>query len=139
LYGVQEAFQGSLDVFLDCLVHGCIQSAHLRVQVFAQSNLLDKVFPHLLAAFVRSCAVGVTNGLCKEPALDLFDTGFTDSEEVLRLLAVGIGTVSLGELAEIAQGFFSDISPLYVRHLRLPDGQRPAPCTCHGLHGTSPA
>jgi hypothetical protein len=54
---------------------------------------------------VCSCAVGVTNGLCKEPAFDLLDTGFADSEEVLRLLAIGIRTVSLGKLAEIAQGF----------------------------------
>jgi len=98
LYGVEKRLQRSVDLILYCRVHG-IQSAHLRVQVFAQSNLFDKVLPHLQAAFMRSCTVGVTYSLCNEPALDLSDTGLADSEEVLRLLSIGVRTVSLGKIS----------------------------------------
>lgn len=77
------------------MLHNSVQSTHLWVQVLAELDLLDEVLPHIGTTFVCSRAVRDTNSFRNIPALDLLQTGLANSEEVLWLLGIRVGTVSL--------------------------------------------
>lgn len=95
---LQQALDGPVDVVLCGWVDRRVECAHLRVQVLAQADLLQEVFPLDVAVVVGGCAVACAHGFGEEPALDFFDASLADAEQVLRwFLALGV-RANLAEL-----------------------------------------
>lgn len=81
---LQQALDRPVDVVLCGCVDGQVERAHLRVQVLAQADLLQEVLPLGAAVVVRGGAIACAHGFGDEPALDFFDAGLADAEQVLR-------------------------------------------------------
>jgi hypothetical protein len=56
---------------------------------------LHKVVPCSAAAVVGGCTIWFTDGFGEEASLDFAGAGFSNPEEILRFLGVGVRSVSL--------------------------------------------